>query len=491
MQKKFTILPFIVFILSFFSYISAGAPDTLWTRTYGGTQSDFGYSVQQTSDGGFIIAGYTNSFGVGWSDAYLIRTDPNGDTLWTKTYGEEKNDYSYSVLQTKDNGYIITGTQYVPGGSESDCRLFLVKYSTSGDTLWSRKFGDITNSQGEWVTETTDEGFIITGCTNPIIGTQNYDVYLIRTNSGGDTLWTRAYGGISNDFGYSVKQTIDGGFVIIGSTRSFGVGWEDVYLIRTNSNGDTLWTKSYGGIYLDEGYSVQLTNGDGFIIAGTTESFRAGKYDSYVIRTDSKGGTLWTKTYGGSYNDGVGSIQQLSNGGFIMTGYTESFGDSLSDVYLIRTDSNGDTLWTKTYGGIHKDGGSSIQQTNDGGFIIVGGTWSFGAGECDVYLIRLDTTTIGIQKDNPANFIKQYNFIVFYNYGNNLIYIRYTIPYSSSVKLKAYDIKGKLVKVIRDKFMQKGSYSVNWDSKRFGSGVYFVRLRVNGSEVSRKVTVVR
>jgi len=293
--------------------------DTLWTKTYGaygGSVSDVGYSVQQTTDGGFIIAGCTGSYDLGY-DVYLIRTDANGNTLWSKTYGVGSDDWGYSVQQTTDGGFIVAGYTYPYGAG-------------------------------------------------------NRDVYLIRTDANGDTLWTKTYGGSNGDGGYSVQQTQDGGFIIAGETNSYGAGGPDVYLIRTDANGDTLWTRTYGGSGYDYGQSVQQITDGGFIIAGYTHSYGAGGYDVYLIRTDANGNTLWTKTYGGSDYDYGYSVQETQDGGFIIAG-----------TKLIRTDENGDTLWTKPYWG------HSVQQTTDGGFIIAGETYSYATGSEDVYLIRI------------------------------------------------------------------------------------------------------
>jgi len=358
--------------------------DTLWTKTYGGDSIDGGYSVQQTTEGGFIITGYTKSYGAGNRDVYLIRTDANGDTLWTKTYGGDSLDVGYSVQQTTDGGFIITGYTESYGAGSYD--VYLIRTDENGDTLWTRTFGGSSADVGYSVQQVTDGGFIIAGYTRSY-GAGGSDVYLIKTDENGDTLWTKTYGGSHDDKGYSVQQTTDDGFIITGYTKSYGAGNSDVYLIRTNENGDTLWTRTYGGNSIDVGYSVQQTTDGGFIIAGYTRSYGAGSYDVYLIKTDENGNTLWTRTFGGDSIDVGYSVQQVTDSGFIIAGYTRSYGAGGSDVYLIKTDENGDTLWTKTYGGDSIDIGNSVQQTTDGGFIITGYTYSYGAGNSDVYLI--------------------------------------------------------------------------------------------------------
>jgi hypothetical protein len=204
------------------------------------------------------------------------------------------------------------------------------------------------------------------------------------------TSWWRTYGGTNSDYGCSVQPTADGGYIVAGSTASFGAGNGDVYLIKTDASGDTLWTRTYGGTSDDYGWSVQLTSDGGYIIAGYSSSFGAGDYDVYLIRTSPSGDSLWTRTYGGTSLDKGYSVQQTSDGGYIVVGYTKSYGAGDVDAYLVKTDSSGDALWTRTYGGTNSDNGHSVQQTSDGGYIIAGQTRSFGAGSLDVYLIKTD-----------------------------------------------------------------------------------------------------
>ena len=275
------------------------------------------------------------SFGAGKADVYLIKTNALGDTQWTRTYGGADIDEGFSVQQTSDGGYIVAGL------------------------TWSFSAG-------------------------------LQDVYLIKTNASGDTQWTRNYGGTVNDWGYSVQQTSDGGYIVTGWTGSFGAGSADIYLIKTNASGDTLWTRTYGGAQYDEGNSVQQTSDGGYIVAGYTYSFGAGSYDVYLIKTNASGDTQWTRTYGGTNDDEGFSARQTTDGGYIVAGYTGSFGAG-GDVYLIKTNASGDTQWTRTYGGTGGDEGYWVRQTSDGGYIVAGWTGSFGAGNYDVYLVKTDS----------------------------------------------------------------------------------------------------
>jgi len=321
--------------------------NTLWTRTYGGSGFDNGFSVQQTSDDGFVVVGGTESFGAGLSAVWLIRTDAQGDTLWTRTYGGSSVDGGVPVQQTSDGGFVVAGFTYSYGAGMTD--VWLIRTDAQGDTLWTRTYGGSGIDNGYSVQQTSDSGFVVVGITSSF-GAGLIDVWLIRTDAQGDTLWTRTYGGSNNDFGFSVQQTSDGGFVVAGIV-SFGAVGHDAWLIRTDAQGDTLWTRTYGGSSSEDGSTVQQTSDSGFVVVGNTESFGAGGHDVWLIRTDAQGDTLWTRTYGGSGIDGGSTVQQTSDGGFVVVGGTDSFGAGEADVWLIRTDAQGDTLWTRTYGG--------------------------------------------------------------------------------------------------------------------------------------------
>ncbi len=471
-----------LFILYLCPSVFAGAPDTLWTRTYGGSGYDDGYSIQETHDGGFIIVGTTRSFGTGKINIYLIRTDPNGDTLWTRTYGGDSACSGSSVQQTSDSGFIILGNTT----RDSVEYFYLLRTNSIGDTLWTKKYGGASIIFIEYATsvqQTSDGGFILAG-------THNSDIYLIRTNSIGDTLWTKSNLGTFDVFGTSVQQTTDDGFIVTGYGSSPVNNGEDVYLIRTNSSGDTLWTRTYGGTCDDAGNSVQQTSDGGFIITGWTESNLDTIYEVYLIRTNSSGDTLWTKTYGG--NDfGIGtSVQQMSDGGFFIGGVTGSLNARNYDVYLIRTDKTGDTLWTETYGGDKDDICYSAQITKDDGFIIVGETGSFGDTLGDVYLIRLDKETTAIQEDIQKNFLNQNDFTVSGNSRNNLISIRYTIHHPGSVKLSMYNLSGQLVQTLLEEHKSRGEYSEQIKTDKISSGVYYVTLEAGERRYTRKSVVV-
>jgi hypothetical protein len=349
-------------------------------RTYGGVLEERGWYVSQTTDGGYVITGATVSFGHGMDDIYLIKTDSLGDTLWTNTYGGTEHEFGCCVQQTGDGGYIVVGsTGSIPGRN-----LYLVRTDSLGTMLWQKDYGGTYEDVGRFVKATRDGGFVTVGWSE--VGGQ-CDLYMMRTDSLGEALWERTYHRGNNDDGFAVDETPDGGFMVSGWAGDLGgTGDVDFYLLRTDSVGNKLWDATYGGDDDDFGQTGQLAEDRGYILVGLTRSFDNG--DVYLVRTDSLGQMSWSKTYGGSANDYGRQVQQTHDGGCIVAGYTESFGAGGLDVYAVRTDPNGNMLWDTTFGGPGWDEARSVQQTQDGGYILAGTTQD-STGDWQVYVIKI------------------------------------------------------------------------------------------------------
>jgi len=361
-------------------------PEAVWNKTFGGSGDDWGVSVQQTSDGGYVIAGRTFSYGAGASDAWLLKTNSLGNMAWNQTFGGSGNDTANSVQQTSDGGYIITGQtdSYGAGGWD----IWLLKTNSSGNMAWNQTFGGSGNDYGYSVQQTADGGYVIAGITNSC-GAGGYDVWLIKIDPSGNETWNRTFGGSDYDSCNSVQQTSDGGYIIAGYTDSFGAGGWDVWLIKIDPSGNEAWNQTFGGSGEDWALSVQQTSDGGYIIAGTTVFSGAGGWDIWLIKADSSGSEIWNQTFDGLDDDYGASVQQTSDGGYVIVGTSNFHGAGKADVWLIRTDSSGSEIWNQTFDGLDDDYGASVQQTSDGGYIVLGDAESYGAGGWDVWLIKV------------------------------------------------------------------------------------------------------
>jgi len=358
-----------------------------FAKTFGGSGYDEALSVQQTSDGGYIVTGGTGSFGAGGADVFLLKTDASGNLQWAKTFGGNNSDYAWSVQQTSDGGYIVAGYTLSFGAGNFD--VFLLKTDASGNLQWVKTFG---GSDYDWafsVQQTSDGGYIVAGETRSFV-TGSYYVFLLKTDASGNLQWAKTFGGNNGDYARSVQQTSDGGYIVAGYTWSFGAGGVDIFLLKTDASGNLQWAKTFGGSDWDYASSVQQTSDGGYIVAGYTLSFGAGNNDVFLLKTDASGNLQWSKTFGGSNHDWAFSVQQTSDGGYIVAGWTYSFGAGNNDVFLLKTDASGNLQWAKTFRGDSTDYARSVQQTSDGGYIVAGGTSSFGAGWEDVFLLKTD-----------------------------------------------------------------------------------------------------
>ena len=372
-----------VLTIAVLSFFSVAAFAQTWQKTYGTTCTDRGRSIQQTDDGGFILAGFTDvSCGSGIYDMYMVKIDRSGNELWSSTYGGAEDEDAESVQQTDDGGFILAGDTESFGAGASD--IYLVKTDETGKELWSKTFGGDDWEHGYSVEQTEDGGYIIAGVTYSYdIGRGDY--YLIRTDENGNGVWSNTFGGAELDVAYEVHQTDDGGFIAVGFSASFGVGDDDddAYLVKTDEDGNELWSKAFSYSY--SGHSVQQTADGGYIIAG--DIYRTFHWDHLLIKTDGDGNELWVKIYGGSDNDSAESIKQTPDGGYIFTGFSWIEQARKTDLVLVRTDAAGRKIWERNYGGYLWEEGYSVDVTDDGGYIAVGDTESFGHGCEDLYVV--------------------------------------------------------------------------------------------------------
>ena len=363
-------------------------PSNNWSKTYGGDMIDWGNCIQQTTDGGYIISGtyYRNAWSLWYCYFYILKIDSTGNQEWYKTFGTyDRENVAQSIRQTTDGGYIITGYSGIPQNME----LYLAKTDSNGNIEWEHTFGEVDSfDAGRCVEQTSDGGYIIVGETGAYSnGYEN--VWLIKTDSNGNQQWNKTFGGDIYEAGNCVKITSDGGYIILGYTDSYGTeGSSDVWLIKTDVNGDEEWNNSFGGIDNDVGISLQITSDNGYILTGYTNSYGAGGSDVWLIKSDSNGNELWNKTFGGRDYDEGWCVQQTNDDGFFITGFY-GWGDLQPDIYTIKTDSLGNLESTLTFDNNSKeDVGYFGIQTSDGGYIVSGYTGNYLEEDIDVWVIK-------------------------------------------------------------------------------------------------------
>ncbi len=313
-----------------------------WAKSYSALGYERAYAIRQTSDQGYIVAGYTTIAGLGTWDAWVLRLHPNGDIVWQRSYGGPGTDSISAVQETAD-------------------------------------------------------GFIVAGSTSSF-GAGGSDAWVMKLDAGGDIVWQKAYGGPGDDSAVSVQQVGGGGYVVAGSTSSFGAGGSDAWVMRLDASGTIVWQKTYGGAGWDRAASIRQTTDNGYVAAGSIYSHSPGSlgyYDLWVLKLDSGGNVTWQKSYGGDGDEGANSIEQTADGGYIVAGATSlassgGIGATGDRFWVLKLDSNGNALWQNTYGGTGGDRAFSVRQTSDNGYVAAGTTYSFGAGYYDSWALKLD-----------------------------------------------------------------------------------------------------
>ena len=364
---------------------SLESPSVKWSHTYGDTGADQAYSMIQTNDGGYALAG-TTFYDPGLSLFCFVKTDLLGNMQWIRWYGGPWygdgvwGQTAYAVVQTSDGGYALAGYSPLNGGD-----FWLFKTDSDGFDTWSRTYG----GESDWMhseevayslIQTDDGGYALAGITMP-----SCNAWLVKTDSVGNMLWNRTYGGAYYDAAYSLIRTNDGGYALTGETSSDGAH-QQFWMVKTDSGGNEQWTQTYDGSYANS--LIQTVDG-GYALAGCTNPFGAGSGDFELVKTDAYGNMLWNKTYGGTGSEEAFSVIQTSDGGYALAGYTESFGAGSDDAWLVKTDPDGNMQWNETFGGTNEDQVWSVVQTSYNEYVLGGWTKSFGDDNGDFWLFKV------------------------------------------------------------------------------------------------------
>ncbi len=461
-RSYFTVVTiFIIQLLSSFTVFNLFGQIT-FEKTFGGPKNDFGNSIQQTLDGGYILFGLTESYGQGGWDMYLIKTDSLGNTEWEKTYGSVAYEVAGSVEQTTDGGFILSGAF---GGLGNDS-LTLIKTDASGNEIWNNRYrGSIFRNVGRFVQQTNDEGFIVTGYSG---GSFVEDVFLLKTNANGDKQWEKTFGGNGREEGVCVQQLADDGYAVLGETNSRGHGNTDMYLLRLDRDGDTLWTKTYGTDLPETGRSFDVTPDGGFILFGDEETSDG---DMYLVRTDSNGDELWHKYYGDDNRESGYAIEMTSDEGFILAGSRSNGNSQPTDMYCLKTDNEGSMEWEASFREGYLNDATSVCQTTDGGYALLGSATydTLNGFTSDMYLVKIDpfgkilSSSLSLKEMIPN---------VFPNPATEYAIVEVGDLISSKFTLLLYSIDGKWIRNMDS----QDSHSFRVDRGDLLSGIYFFKL---------------
>ncbi len=355
------------------------APYRTWAALYGGPEAEAMEGIWATSDGGFIVAGETESYGHLDGDAWLLKLDAYGNVMWQKTYGGPRGDMLTVVRQTNDGGYVAAGWTKSFGAGKAD--MWVVKLDAAGAIQWQKTYGGAQMEQAWSIVPVSSGGYIIAGGTTSF-GAGGADYWVLKLADNGAVQWQKTYGGPGNDGGggvyaefvVRVLEDEDGNFVVASHTASFGHGDDDIWIIKLGTGGNIIWEKAYGGSDEDSMYSFQEASGGGYIVPGVSASFNPDwSGDLWTLKLAKSGNIEWEKIYRipGDWNEAL-TLGATSDGGALIGGYYEE--DTDWDLYLLRLDATGGVLWKKLFER-GWDWPNAIQQLPDGGFIVAGVVW--------------------------------------------------------------------------------------------------------------------
>ncbi|TAJ43968.1 PKD domain-containing protein [Methanofollis fontis] len=413
-------------------FISVTEPDgsaIVWQRCLGGSSRDYAYSIQQTSDGGYVVAGVTESTdgdvsgNHGNEDAWVVKLDAAGNRVWQRCLGGSSGDYAESIRQTSDGGYIVAGFTYSTDGDVSGnhggADIWVVKLDAAGNRVWQRCLGGASDDRAFNILQTADGGYIVASYTYSTDGDVSgnhgsYDAWVVKLDAAGNRIWQRGLGGASDDRALSIQQMADGGYVVAGVTWSTdgdvsgNHGDSDAWVVKLDAAGSMVWQRCLGGSSRDYAYSIRQTSDGGYIVAGETGSIDGdvsgnhGDSDAWVVKLDAAGNQVWQRCFGGSSRDFAYSIQQTSDGGYVVAGGTWSTDGDVSgnhgdsDGWMVKLDVAGSMVCQRCFGGTSSDLAFSIQQISDGGYVVASytcsndGDVSGNHGDSDGWVVKLE-----------------------------------------------------------------------------------------------------
>lgn len=376
----------LVFPVMLLMGITSATHAAQWARTYGGGGSELAHSAQQTTDGGYIVAGHTGSTGGRGLDGWVLKLDAAGGIEWQRAYGDALFQEARAVALAKDGGYVIAGDTSFFGGAGGDA--WVLKVDAGGSIVWQRRYGGAGEERFHALQPTVDGGYVVAGSTRSV-GQGGADAWVVKIDSAGEVTWQKTYGGRNFDVVYSVHPAIGGGFVVGGTTSSFG--GQDAWVFKLSDNGTVTWQKTYRLRDNNVILSIHPTADGGYVAAGWTGLSGIAFTDAWVLRLDGSGNVIWQKTYGDTSGDVANSVQPSQDGGVVVVGETLSSVGAGGDAWVLRLDAVGNIVSQHAFGGVESDSARSVALTADGGYVIAGATMSLGAGNIDALVIKVDS----------------------------------------------------------------------------------------------------
>jgi len=465
MRKAILLLTITLFT---FATTTHAQPDSLWSRLYGGEQGDFCFSMIQTNDGGYALAGYTMSFDVDWMDFYIVKTDEAGDTIWTSVVEAGGDNICYCVIQTFDNGYVLSGHIFYFGRDQEQGELIIIKVNENGEELWTQTYDDFTEGSGKIsMIQTADSSLVLTGDH-----WTHEDRYLriVKFESNGEVIW-------QND--YELPRDVWSAALIATQDSGFAIACSDYSLFKTDNEGELEWSHIYDG----RGYCNTLTQADngGYVLAGT---------EGCLMEIDSEGEQIWRRYFNEQYV--FYSIIRALDGGYALGG---EINFRNPDVLLLKTDTAGEEIWVCSFGGEFEETCRSIIQTDDRSYLLAGftGVQSYDGG--DFLLVKTTPDTLppdGIANPQESFSLQDFSLSsVFPNPFNSSTTITYGLPVASSVSLQLYDLAGWKVMTIIEGNRQAGIHRTMLSAAELPSGIYFVRLMASDQMLTQKVLLIK
>jgi len=475
----------------------AQPPDTLWTRRYGTQNHDIAYSVAQLRDGSFIMAGKTwnfESFETRNSDAYVVKIDSLGNEIWSHSWGTNYSDGINKILVLED-GYLAAGTygRYPPSPPEPSLG-WLLRLDSFGDTIWTATVGHDTGfAWFEDMIAVEADNFVTIGrCFAN--GFSNF--WMVKFNSDGDTLWTQSLGGNSSEYGWAITLAQDGGYVACGYTGSFGAGAYDSWLIKVSPDGDSLWSHSYGYYFSEETRAIARAQDGGFFLGGYTSSYSHGYDDAWIVRTDSDGNFLWDTHFASPSVEGqldFYAIVATEDGGAVGVGQNNPASTNGQALFMGKVDSTGDSVWARSWFQSWYSYGEGLTSLSDGGFAAVGtADWhtryeAYTTG--DIWFLRISPDMSPVSPSAPF-LPSQLKLSVFPNPFNSTLSISLNVPLHQDVTVSLYDLLGREVDVVYRGRL--ASQTISYVAPAgFASGVYFLRASANSQSVLGKVVLLK